>query len=174
MLKLIKREELYLSGYKEYCKEFHENNITYFCPTNPNAIDGNWFEKTKEWYDKKELGLIENQPKTLYFWAVDENNFIGEFQLRTELTEDIINGIGSVGYSVRITEQGKGYGQNILKQGLDIAKKKGLDRVLLNINELNEQSIYVTEKLGGKLMDTIQTYNKVEGNHLMRRYWIDL
>ncbi|QSX06651.1 GNAT family N-acetyltransferase [Sedimentibacter sp. zth1] len=174
MLKLIKREESYVNGYKEYCKEFYDNKVTYFCPTNPKSIDENWYQRSKEWYDKKELGQLEGQPKTLHFWAVDGNRFIGEFQLRTELTEDIMNGIGSIGYSVRITEQRKGYGQKILKQGLDIAKKNGLDKVLLNINELNEQSIYVVEKLGGKLMDKIQSYNKAEGNHLMRRYWIYL
>lgn len=39
MLNLIKREESYSNGYKEYCREFYENKITYFCPTNPNVID---------------------------------------------------------------------------------------------------------------------------------------
>jgi predicted acetyltransferase len=45
-----------------------------------------------------------------------------------------MNGIGSIGYSVRVSKQGKGYGTEILKQGLDIARKHDLKKVLLTIN----------------------------------------
>lgn len=38
----------------------------------------------------------------------------------------------------------------------------------------NLASSYVCEKLGGKLWDKIESFNKDEGHHLMRRYWIYL
>ena len=161
-------------GYREYCQELYDHNVVYFRPTNPERIDDHWFERTKEWYDRKEAGLIPGQPTSIHYWAVDDGKFIGEFQLRLELTEEVMKGIGSVGYAVRVSEQGKGYGKEILKQGLTIAKAYGMSKVLLNINSTNEASIHVCEGMGGRLMDTVKAYNEAEGEHLMRRYWIDL
>ena len=174
MLELIKRCQKYVCGYREYCQEAFNNNVIYFRPTNPKYIDNEWFSRTKDWYDKKETGQIPNQPISFHFWAVDGEKFIGEFQLRTELTQEVMFGIGSIGYAVRVSEQGKGYGTEILKQGLHIAKKHNMSKVLLNINDENLVSAHICEKLGGKLMDKIQSYNDAEGHHIMRRYWIYL
>lgn len=85
------------------------------------------------------------------------------------MTPEVMSGIGSIGYAVRVSEQGKGYGTEILKQGLSIAKEHGM-----NINDKNSVSAHVCEKFGGKLMDKIQAYNDAEGCHIMRRYWIYL
>ena len=174
MLELIRRNAVFVSGYKQYCLEAYDNNVTYFLPTNPKLIDKDWFDRTKDWYDKKEWGLVPNQPISFHYWAIDENRFIGEFQLRTELTENIMTGIGSIGYAVRITEQGKGYGKELLKQGLGIAKEHNLEKVLLTINDKNIASAHICEKLGGVLMDKILAYNNAEGEHIMCRYWIYL
>lgn len=51
--------------------------------------------------------------------------------------------IGSVGYAVRIAELGKGYGTEILRQGLEIAKGHGMEKVLLIISEENAASIHI-------------------------------
>ena len=174
MLKLIKRCPQYVDGYREYCREMYDNHIVYFLPVDPKNIDGGWFERTKEWYDKKEKGLIEGRSPSLHFWAVDGDRFIGEFQLRTELTEKVMTDIGSIGYAVRVSEQDKGYGTEILKQGLVIAKEQGMEKVLLTVNDKNTVSAHVIEKLGGKLADKMQAYNDVEGQHILRRYWICL
>ena len=174
MLHLIKRNPSFISGYKEYCQEFYDHNILTFRPTNPNRIDETWFEKTFDWYAKKEQGLIPDCPKGFHYWAVDGDRFIGEFQLRTELTDEVMAGIGSIGYSVRVIEQGKGYGKEILRQGLDIARSHALNKVLLNINDTNLVSIHVCEVLGGVLMDNLMVNTEEEGEHLIRRYWIYL
>lgn len=173
-MQLIKRCPEYTLGYKEYCKELYKNNVVYFRPTNPDRIDEDWFSRTKPWYDKKEKGLIVGQPVSFHYWAVDEGKFIGEFQLRTEFTDKVMLDIGSIGYAVRVSEWGKGYGTEILRQGLEIAKKHEMERVLLTINDKNTASIHVCEKLGGKLGDVIEAENEAEGHHLLRRYWIDL
>lgn len=174
MLELIKRCPGFVDGYKEYCQEAYDNNVIYFRPTDPKLIDSEWFSRTKDWYDKKEKGQIPDQPISIHFWAVDGESFIGEFQLRTELTPKILSGIGSIGYAVRVSEQGKGYGTEILKQGLLIAKKHSMSKVLLNINDANLASSHICEKLGGVLMDKIPSYNEAEGHYIMRRYWIYL
>lgn len=174
MLKLIHRDIKYVDGYREYCREFYDNGITYFRPANPLKIDEGWFERTKGWYAAKEQGLIPDLPISFHYWAVDGDKFIGEFQIRTELTDKIMTEFGSIGYSVRVTEQGKGYGTEILRQGLEIAKAHKLEKVLLTINDKNIVSAHICEKLGGVLMDKITARNEAEGEHLMRRYWIYL
>lgn len=174
MLQLIKRCPEYVAGYKEFCQELYDHNIVYFRPTRPESIDEGWFSRTKDWYEKKEQGLIEGQSPSLHYWAVDGDKFIGEFQLRTEFTEKVLTDIGSIGYGVRVSQWGKGYGTEIIRQGLTIAKEQGMEKVLFTINEKNAASIHVCEKFGGKLEDTIDAYNEAEGQHRLRRYWITL
>lgn len=173
-MRLIKRCSEYASGYKEYCQELYDNKVTYFVPTNPDYIDADWFSRTKPLYDKKENGLIEGQSPSFHYWAIDDGKFVGEFQLRTQFTENVLTDIGSIGYAVRVSEWGKGYGTEILRQGLELAKKHGMEKVLLTINEKNTTSIHVCEKLGGILQDTIKAHNEAEGHHRLRRYWIYL
>lgn len=172
MLKLIKRCPEYVSGYKAYCQELYDNNVIYFRPTDPKLIDYEWFSRTKGFYDKKETGEI--QPKSFHFWAVDGGKFIGEFQLRTEFPPKVMTDIGSIGYAVRVSEQGKGCGTEILKQGLTIAKEYGMEKVLFTINDENAASAHICEKLGGRLTDKIEAHNDAEGRHILRRYWLYL
>ena len=174
MLQLIKRCPEYVAGYKEFCQELYDHNIVYFRSTRPESIDEGWFSRTKDWYEKKEQGLIEGQSPSLHYWAVDGEQFIGEFQLRTEFTEKVLTDIGSIGYGVRVSQWGKGYGTEIIRQGLAIAKEQGMEKVLFTINEKNATSIHVCEKFGGKLEDTIDAYNEAEGQHRLRRYWVTL
>ena len=174
MLQLIKRCPEYVSGYKEYCRELYDNNVVYFRPTNPDSIHEDWFSRTQEWYGKKEKGLVEGASPSFHYWAVDDGKFIGEFQLRTEFTEKVMTDIGSIGYAVRVSEWGKGYGTAILCRGLELAREHRMEKVLFTINEKNAASIHVCEKLGGKLQDVIEAYNEAEGQHQLRRYWIML
>ena len=174
MLKLIKRCPEHVSGFKEYCEEFYNNKIVYFRPMNPNLIDEDWFERTKPLYDQKEEGNLEGYPKGFHYWAVDDGKFIGELQLRTEFPDIVMNKIGNIGYAVRCSEQGKGYGTEILRLGLEIAKSHGMDRVLIMVNEENLASVRLCEKQGGKLQETVDAYNDFEGHHKLRKYWIEL
>jgi len=174
MVELIKRCPEYVMGYKAYCQEMYDNHVTYFRTTDPKYIDVDWFFRTKSWYDRKEQGLVEGRPVSFHYWAINNGKFIGEFQLRTEFPELVMLDIGSIGYAVRPSEQGKGYGTEILRLGLELARQHGMEKVLLTINDENKASIKVCEKMGGIWKDTIDAYNDAEGQHLLRRYWIIL
>ena len=174
MLELIKRCPEFVAGYKEYCQELYDHNVIFFKPTNPKSIDDDWFSRTKAWYEMKERGLVEGAPTSFHYWAIDNGRFIGEFQLRTDFSEKVMMEIGSIGYAVKVSEQGKGYGTEILRLGLLLAKEHEMRKVLLTINDRNIVSIHICEKMGGILQDTIEAYNDAEGHHLLRRYWIIL
>lgn len=140
MVRLIPRCPEFAVGYREYCQELFDNHVTYFIPTNPATIDDGWFLRTKSWYDRKERGEVPGYPVSFHYWAVDGEDFIGEFQLRPEYTEKVLQGIGNVGYAVRCSRQRQGYGRQILALGLDIARKFGMERVMLNIHAENTAS----------------------------------
>ncbi len=169
MLRLIERRAEFASGYREYCRELHESGAAvWFRPTDPAFIDADWFARTKPIYDRKERESGAGRSPSFHYWAVDGERFIGEFQLRTAFTENVLRDIGSVGFAVRPPEWGKGCGTEILRQGLEIAVSRGMDKVLLTIAPDNAASIRVCEKLGGTLGDTIMTAD----GRLLRRYWI--
>jgi|LGVF01.2.fsa_nt_gb predicted acetyltransferase len=174
MFKLVSRSETYLRGYKDYCQEFFDKKIETFIPMNPEKVSVKWFRETLDWYKKRELGLIDGQSQSIKLWAIDDNKFIGEFQLRTELTEKIMTTIGSIGYSVRVTEQGKGYGKHILEKGLDYARSLKLKRVILLIDESNATSIHLCESFNGEYFDTIMIKSENNSVSKMCRYWINL
>ena len=152
----------------------YDKNVVFFRPTPPRFIDEGWFERTRPVYDQKEQGQIGGQSPSFHYWAVDDERFIGEFQLRTQFTEKVLTDIGSIGYAIRPSEWGKGRGTEILRQGLEIARARGMEKVLLTINDKNAASIRVCEKLGGQLADVIEAENEAEGRHRLRRYWIAL
>ena len=174
MVQLIPRCPEYVSGYREYCQEMYDKGVIFFRPTPPETIDEGWFERTKPWYDQRERGLLPGVARSCHYWAVDGDRFIGEFQCRLDFTEKVLNDIGSVGYAVRPSQWGKGYGTEILRQGLDIARSLGMEKVLLTVNEENQPSVHIIEKLGAVLWDTIDAENEAEGQHRLRRYWVIL
>lgn len=174
MLKLIRRCPEYVPGYREYCREMYESGVTFFRPMPPDAIDEGWFDRTKPLYDRNEQGLLGDGARSVHYWAVDGDRFIGEFQCRLDFTDRVLTDIGSVGYAVRPSAWGRGYGTAILCQGLGIAKDLGMEKVLLTVNEENKRSIHIIEKLGGVLWDIIDACNEAEGLHRLRRYWISL
>ena len=104
MLELIKRSPAYVDGYREYCSELYDHGVVWFRPTDPAFIDDTWFARTESWYSRKEQGLIEGQPKSIHYWAIDGDRFIGEFQLRTEFPPRVTEDIGSIGIAVRVSE----------------------------------------------------------------------
>ena len=75
MVELIKRCPEYVAGYKAYCQELYDNHVIYFRPTNPDSIDDEWFSRTKPWYDRKEQGLVEGQPISFHYWAIENGKF---------------------------------------------------------------------------------------------------
>jgi len=151
MVRLVKRSPEFVEGYKEFCREFYDNNITCFRPTDPEYIDDTWFERTKDRYDKKEQGL-NGESRSYHYWAVDGDKFIGEFQLKLDLTEKVLTDTGSIGIAVRVPEWGKGYGTGILRQGLAVAKGFGMDKVIYNVNEENTRSRKLAEKCAGYIL----------------------
>lgn len=105
------------------------------------------------------------------FWLVAGQTFIGRINVRHAINDGLALQGGHIGYAIRRSARGHGYGQTILKLALPEAKKLGLTKALLTCDDTNLASARIIEKAGGKLQDTIT----VQGHPVpVRRYWLDI
>lgn len=109
-------------------------------------------------------------PQTTY-WLIDNDEFIGRVSIRHTLTEFLLQEGGHIGYDIRPSKRGKGYGKKILELALPKAKELGIDKVLITCNETNIGSKKIIESNGGILENKVHLY---EGKPAKLRYWIAL
>jgi len=92
-------------------------------------------------------------------------------RLRFYLTPDLEQEGGHIGYDVRPSARGKGFGTTLLRLVLVHAKQQGLERVLLTADAQNLPSLKVIERNGGVLSGEV--ISPTTGKP-MRHYWIAL
>ena len=106
------------------------------------------------------------------FILTDENNHVyGAGNLRHSLKGNLINIGGHIGYAMRPSERGKGYGKKQLLLFLQKAKEMGIDKALLTCRENNMASARVIEKCCGEKDYSVPSM--YEGI-MESRYWIDI
>lgn len=114
-----------------------------------------------------EMGL--NIPDTwvpaIQFVGFVDGKAVGFLSLRLRLNDYLLTTGGHIGYSVRPSQQGKGYATQMLSQGLNLALSKNIPKVLVTCSSNNPASRTVILKNGGVLEDVR------EGTE---RYWISL
>lgn len=116
-------------------------------------------------------GLPEGWAPSHTLFLIDNEEIKGVIRIRMNLASAYLEKfIGHIGYDIKPSERGKGYGHEILKQGLIKAKALGLTEVLLLCSEENPASRKIIEQNGGVYETTI---TDPDGDRL-RRYWINL
>lgn len=96
---------------------------------------------------------------------------LGVAKLRHTLTPTLEDIGGHIGYSIRPSERGKGYGDLILALTLERAREMGLSHVLLTCDTDNIRSARVILRNGGVL--TSEGFSPLRGARVSR-YWIAL
>ncbi|QIK57979.1 GNAT family N-acetyltransferase [Erysipelothrix sp. HDW6A] len=174
MIILIKPSEEYISEIENYRDEHIKNN-------GKTPIIGasglEKFENIEEWIKKiRSYEHFDTVPEgrlpatTLLTIRKKDKKMVGIVNIRHSLdTEYLFNFGGHIGYSVRGSERGKGYGKEQLKLTLDICKEMGIAKVLITCNDENVPSAKAIEANGGIL----EKISFVE-NEMTRRYWINL
>lgn len=87
-------------------------------------------------------------PSTKY-WLYVDGKPVGMGDIRHFLTPALREAGGNIGYSIRPSERGKGYGFKLLELLLSECAKMGMEKVLITIKQSNSPSIRVAEKNGG-------------------------
>lgn len=117
-------------------------------------------------------GLPEGFVAHSTYWLVLEGKtVVGVSNLRHELTPFLRHEGGHIGYGVRPSARGNGFGTEMLRQTLDRAAELGLTRVLVACDADNERSIRTIVRNGGVLeADDVLAHDGAT----LHRYWIAL
>lgn len=127
-------------------------------------------ERLGEWEEER-LGKNlkpDRVPQTTY-WLVEGDEFIGRVAIRHRLNERLEQMGGHIGYIIRPSKRGQGYGTMILRLALEKAREMGLSRVCITCDPANAASRKMIERCGGVRQDVIT----FEGAPVAR-YWIGL
>ena len=175
MLKLVPASIQYNHEIMAYRQEFLDNGELKI-----NGGSGlEKFEDTPSWLSYIEQFSVKDKiPKESPYveasqWLlVDTNKYrvLGMVNIRHYLSEFLLREGGHIGYSIRPSERGHGYGNIQLKLALEIMNKKGILKVLLTCDDKNLRSIKTIERNGGLLENKI----KKDNQEIVRRYWINL
>lgn len=130
-----------------------------------------WIEQCRKAETGEELpeGSVSNT--WLLYVREADSRVVGILNLRHTLTPGLENFGGHIGYCVRPSERGKGYGNMILSDCLKYCKEKRMDKVLLTCRDNNEKSKRIILKNGGVYEDMRRDENHGKN---MERYWITL
>lgn len=104
-------------------------------------------------------------------WLLEDDEFIGEVSIRHELNEWLLREGGHIGYGIRPSRQGRGYGRLILALALEECRGLGIERALITCDDEIIASARVIEANGGELDNVIAD---LAGRGRLRRYWIAL
>ncbi len=164
MIQLVIPSKHYLQSYQEAYDGYIANSVTTYGFDNPREID--IFDKHARYRQARDItpGHVGED----FYWLADteSDQFIGQITIRHELTENLCRCGGHIGYGIRYSHWGRGYGTKMLALALEKAKERGLERVLLTCNDDNIASARVMEKNGFQLDDKI-----LDEGILIRRYW---
>lgn len=163
----IKYLESYLAALREYHAEgFLTDKISY--ESVASDFDG-YIRKiiAKRTGKFLPLGYV---PESEY-WLVDGVEYVGTLKIRHSLNEALERVGGHIGFYIRPSKRGQGYGNEILTLALPRAKELGIRRVLITCDETNGASRKIIESHGGVLENIVPNGG---GQPRRMRYWINL
>ena len=171
MITLIIPHEKYLKSYMEAYDEYQFMGVRTYAMTDARAC--NIFEKYDNYRHAR--NLKHDRVGADFYWLVDDEKdyFIGEITIRHTLTDALRLRGGHIGYCIRFSEWNKGYGTMMLRLGLEKARARGLEKVLITCNDDNYGSAKVMENNGFVLADKVACI--VDSRPVLtRRYWKDI
>ena len=169
MLRLIEPCKAYLASYIEAYDEYRT-----YPRRSGNPFRNAYVQDILAYFDnmRSARNLPAGYVGSTTYWLVDDEQkrFLGQIDIRHELTESLLRYGGHIGYAVRLGEWNKGYGTLMLSLVLPLAKAIGIERCLITCDDDNPSSARVMEKNGFVLGDKIP--NTIDGQAIItRRYW---
>lgn len=119
-----------------------------------NSASGLSFAEFQAWMQRQHdisvgIDLPEGFVAQTVYWLYDGDQPVGSCKLRLQLSEALLKRGGNIGYGIAPYARGKGYGKELLRLLLQVAKEQGLKKVLITVNNDNNASIGVALANGG-------------------------
>ena len=111
------------------------------------------------------IGLKEGLVPQTTYWLRLGTRPVGIGHLRHRLTDALLERSGHIGFCIRPSERGKGYGTALLRLILEKAREMDIPRALLTCNADNLGSRRIIERNGG-------TLERVDEERQYCYYWI--
>lgn len=124
-----------------------------------------WIEELKEQLRGDVDGLV--QASTFLCVRLSDRRIVGIVNIRHRLNDYLRAYGGHIGYSIRYSERGQGYGKAQLQLALAECKKIGLARVLITCDADNAASRSVILANGGLLHGETEEEGKI-----VQQYWV--
>jgi len=143
---------------REYVREHHDYGETVV-----TASMGLQTDRYSEWVEKIHVYAVSGDQKlgkNLLLLCLNEGRLIGLLSIRYELTKELTEVYGDIGYGVRPAERKKGYATQMLRHALDICREKGMRSVVLGCFRDNLASATTIRKNGGVLIAENDNYQK--------------
>jgi predicted acetyltransferase len=109
-------------------------------------------------------------PQSTYWLVNAGNQVVGIVRVQHRLNERLLRFGGHIGYYIRPSERGKGYGKLALRLALERSRRLGISRALLTVNPANTFSRRVVLSNGG--VEDGQGVDSVLGE-VVDRFWIE-
>ncbi|QIQ04842.1 GNAT family N-acetyltransferase [Streptomyces liangshanensis] len=101
----------------------------------------------------EETPRVEGWVPSTTLWYVEGDTFLGRLAIRHRLNPFLRELGGHIGYAVRPTARRRGYATAMLAGSLPVARRIGIDPVLVTCDTTNTASRKVIEAVGGVLED---------------------
>lgn len=109
--------------------------------------------------------------REVFYLCYEGKRLISVFSLKLELTDYLLSYGGHIGYETRPSDRNRGLATQMLRQGLELAKKFGFERILCICDNDNIASEKVILKNGGVFENEL--YDPEE-KAAVKRFWIQL
>ena len=159
---------------EKYAKEYaaaNEEERLYSSDTEHIFEDNdNYLEK----FERYRLGinLKPNYVPQTTLWLVDDKHFYGELHLRHQLNDKLLTCGGTIGYGIRWSKRGLGYGKYMLKLGLDYCKNVlDIRKAMITCNDDNFASEGVMLANGAVFGEVVKD---PDDGRLLKKYWVNI
>jgi len=166
----VRFRESYIAAMREH--ETEGNFITRYIGGDPVRLERDFSAFVQDILARERPEFILGRVPEIFYWFVDGEDYIGQTSFRDfEANDPGLREVGHIGYDVRPSRQGQGYGSAILGAILGEMRARGIRSVYVNCDEDNERSRRVIERWGGVFEETVI----VPGRSIpRRRYRIDV
>lgn len=169
---LSRKEEAleYIKEHEDYQSDMNGDSGLNHCPDDYSYEE--WLVEIEKKKNREYAYSIGRVPGEVYYLIREsDDKIIGMINIRYDLTPEMMEFGGHIGYGIRPTERRKGYNKINLYLGLLRAKELGLEHVMLDCTTENIGSNATIKALGGVLTRTaIDPWDEM----LTNVYWIDV